>query len=132
MTANLNNVFGLTIQVVDNALNVTPVDISNQGITLAGTATEYIKYLQVPTTGVTLTLPATTIYELYAQNLGSNVVTMYYTPASSTATSIALSPVTSGYGGFFCYAQTTQSGGITAVSLTATSSTTPVVVLMGY
>jgi hypothetical protein len=133
MAANLNVVLNVTLQAVDNTANVTPVNSAASGITLGATVIAYDRYFQVGTTATTFNLPGTTAWFLYVRNLGTNVVTVTYTPTGGAAQSIDVCPVTNGQGGVFLYFNTVETGkGITAVTLTAASATTPCEVAAGW
>lgn len=133
MPSNLNVVLGLNMQVVDNTATTTPVNSVNPGITLGATDQSYYRYLQVTTGGITLPLTNATVWVLYVRNMGTNVVTVAYTPTSGSPQSINLCPVTNGYGGVFLYFNTVETGnGITAVTLTAAGGTTPVEALVAW
>ena len=131
--SNVNAVLGYSLVGVNNAQNQTPVNISIQGVTLGCTAFYYDQYFQVGTSVTTAQLPATTIWVAYARNLGSNVVTLTYTLSVGGTGTVPLSPVTNGFGGVWAIFETTESGaGITAVTLQATGSITPVELAFGY
>jgi hypothetical protein len=133
MTANLNAVLGLTLQVVDNAATTTPINSQNQGITLGATVVAYDRYFQVGTSATVFNLPGATVWFLYVRNMGTNVVTLSYTPTGGTSQSVQLCPVTNGYGGVFLVFNTVEtSNGITAVSLIATGGTTPCEIAAGF
>jgi hypothetical protein len=125
--SNVNITTGITIQAVDITANVTPFNRLLTGILLPVTVWSASDFFQVATAGSTIALPASTIYYVYARNLGNNNITLTYTPTGGSSTSIGLSPVTSNFGGIFFYAQTAESnGGITALSAMAATAATPI------
>jgi hypothetical protein len=133
MPANLNVVLGLTLQVVDNAATTTPVNSANQGITLGATVMFYDRYFQAATTATTIPLPGTTVWYLYVRNMGTNVVTLSFTPTGGAAQTVDLCPVTNGFGGVFMLFQTVETGkGIVAASLTASGGVTSCEVSAGF
>lgn len=135
MTANLNAVLGLTLQVVDNTANTTPINTSNQGITLPATVVSYDRYFQAQTTATTIPLPgaSTAVWILYVRNMGNNIVTVNYTPTGGSSQSVQLSPVTNNFGGVLLIFNTVEtSQGISAASITATAGVTPCEVLVGW
>jgi hypothetical protein len=93
----------------------------------------YNNFFQAGITATTVPLPGT-VWAAYVRNLGANNVTVNYTPAGGAATSVVLTPITSGFGGVFLYYQTleTGGGGITAMTLTAATAITPCEVFVGY
>ena len=128
MAANINLVTGISIQAVDITANVTPFNRALQGILLPVTAWQSADFLQVPTGGVVIQLPAPTVWYVYVRNLSANNITVTFTPVGGAATSVVLLPVTSNFGGIFLYLNTTETGGggITALSLTAATATSSV------
>lgn len=135
MTANINSISGLSLQLVDNTANVVPLNINLSGVLLPTTNYIYNNFLQVPTTGILLQMPASSsgsAYEAYFRNLGSNNVTVTFTPTAGSPTSIVLVPVTNGFGGIFYLKETQETaGGIYAITLTAATSVTPCETYLG-
>jgi hypothetical protein len=131
---NITCLAGLTIQLVNIAANSTPLNIGLQGITLPMTAYYYDNFFQVGTTGNVVPLPGATVWCVYVRNLGNNNITVAYTPVGGGTSSCILTPITTGFGGFFWYYQTleTGGGGITSVTLTAATAVTPCEVLTGW
>lgn len=125
--ANINVTTGITIQAVDITANVTPFTRQLTGILLPATVWSAADFFQAPNSSpATITLPATTVFFVYVRNLGSNNITINYTPTGGGSTSIVLPPVTSNFGGVFLYGCTAETaGGITALSLQAASAATP-------
>lgn len=135
MTANLNTNLGVTLQIVNNSANTTPVNVAVQGIVLGCTVTAYDAYFQVGTSATTYNLPGTSVYFIYVRNLGTNYVSITYAINSGSNQTVQISPVTGGFGGVFLLFQTAESAGvgnITSVSMTANSGVTPVEIAVGY
>jgi hypothetical protein len=129
----LNIIFGWQMQVVDNSTNQTVVNASQSGMTLAGTAYFCDQYYQVSTSGSTISLPSTTIWSLFIQNKGSNVVTAGWTSVNPGGNFSATSAGSILPGGVFIYHQTVEtSAGLQAIVLTANIATTPCSVFVGY
>jgi hypothetical protein len=115
----------MSIVSVNVAQNQTTVNVSLQGITFASTQVFYDQYFQVLTTGSTIALPNGVAYVVYVRNLGANAITVGYTPNGGSASTAAIEPVNAGFGGVFMLFETAAAGGITALTLTAASATTP-------
>jgi hypothetical protein len=127
MAANINVTTGITIQAVDITANVTPFTRQLSGILLPVTVWAASDFFQVTVGGVTISLPATTIFYTYVRNLGANNITITYTPTGGSSTSFVLPPVTSNFGGIWLYGCTAETaGGITALSAAAATATTPI------
>jgi hypothetical protein len=125
--ANVNVNLSYAIQGQDITANVAVYNRALSNFQLAATAWLAADYLQVPTGGVTVTLPAATVYFVYVRNLGANNITVTYTPAGGASTSLVLLPVGPNSGGIFLLALSAETGGgITALSFTAATATTPV------
>jgi hypothetical protein len=135
MAANINLVNGISFSGVNEAANTTPLSIALSGITYVATAYYYNNFFQATTSPTTVALPAATVYVCYVRNLDStNNLSVNFTPNGGTASSLVLTPYASGsFGGFFCYFNTaTTAGGITALTLTASSSTVAAEVLLAF
>jgi hypothetical protein len=132
--SNITSLLGLTLQLVNVSANSTPLNIGLQGITLPMTAYYYDNFFQAGITATVVPLPGTTVWAAYVRNLGANNVTVNYTPSGGASTSVVLTPITTGFGGVFLYYQTleTGGGGITAMSITASTAITPCEVFVGY
>jgi hypothetical protein len=124
VSVNLN--YG--IQGIDTAASVVVFNRAISGFQLAATQWSAADWFQVTTGGSVVSLPASVVYFVYARNLGTNNVTLNYTPNGGASTSVVLLPVGSNVGGVFLYALSDQGvgSGITALSFTATTATTPV------
>lgn len=132
--ANVNIIFGGSIQVTTAVVGLpssTLVNTTTGSITLSDVAAFYDPYFQVLTTGSAVPLPGATAYSVYIKNLGTNNVTVAWTPAGGVSATIgvlipgaALLFWTPGTG-------TPAAGGISALTLTAATATTPVEVLVG-
>jgi hypothetical protein len=126
--SNINVNLSYTIQGQDIVANVAVFARALQNFQLVGTAWQAADWAQCPTGGLTVPITAIggTAFFVYVRNLGSNVITLAYTPTGGSSTSIVLLPAGSNSGGIFMYALTAEtSGGITAMTLTATTATTP-------
>jgi hypothetical protein len=130
---NITSLLGLTLQLVNIAANNTPLNIGLQGITLPMTAYYYDNFFQAAITATPVPLPATTVFAAYVRNLGTNNIDVNVTPTGAAATTVVLSPITTGFGGVFLYYQTleTGGGGITAISIAAATAVTPCEVFVG-
>jgi hypothetical protein len=84
--------------------------------------------------GSTLTLPSGKAFSFYCRNLGANPITCEFTPTSGTPGSMILVPVVGGnVGGIFMLFETSEGeGGLTAVTLSAATATTPAELLMAW
>jgi hypothetical protein len=130
---NLNAILGLQLVTVNVAQNQTTVNVALQGITLPCTESFYNQFYQVLTTGSALTLPSGKSFSFYCRNQGANPITVAFTPTSGTPGTCVITPVTSGFGGVFMLFETAEtSGGLTAVTLTAATATTPVELFMAW
>ena len=120
------------IQAVDVTAAVTVFNRTISGFQLSATVWSASDFFQVNTTSTTISLPATTIFFVYVRNLGANNVTLAYTPAGGSSTSLVLLPVGSNVGGVFLYGLSAETaGGITALSATATTAVTPIEYFVG-
>jgi hypothetical protein len=131
---NITSLLGLTLQLVNVSANSTPLNIGLQGITLPMTAYYYDNFFQVGITPTTVPMPGATIWAAYVRNLGTNNVGVTYTPIGGSSAGFVVTPITNGFGGVFLYYQTIESGGggITGVTLTATTAITPCEVFLGW
>ncbi len=119
--------FNYGIQAVDTVAAVSIYNRAVSGFQLAATQWLSADWFQVAVSSTPVSLPATTVYFVYARNLGANNVTVNYTPAGGASTSLVLLPVGSNVGGIFLYGLSAESaGGITALSFIATTAVTPV------
>jgi hypothetical protein len=132
MTATQSIVANCQLNVTDTSLSPSQQYITRQlnNPSLLATTVFYDSFAQVisPTTLV-ITLPASgTVWVVYVRNLGSaGNLTMNFTPVGGVASSLTLVP-----GGFNLYFNPTEGGGgITALSLTASTGTIPAEVLVG-
>ena len=126
MPSNVQTNLQMTINAVDTTAAASVFTRIISGFQLGATSWQAADWLQVPTAGVTLALPAAIVYFVYIRNLGTNNVIVSFTPMSEPSTSIALLPVGSNVGGVFLYALSAESGGgITSITLTAQVATTP-------
>lgn len=126
--ANVNVNLSYTIQGQDITANVAVFNRALQNFQLVATSWQACDFAQVPTTGLTIPITAIggTAYFVYVRNLGANNITCTYTPTGGSSTSLILLPVGTNSGGIFMYALTAETaGGITALSLTASTATTP-------
>lgn len=126
--SNVNVNLSYAIQGQDIIANVVVFSRALQNFQLVGTAWQASDWAQVPTGGLTVPISAIggTAYFTYVRNLGSNNITLSYTPTGGSSTSVVLLPQGANSGGIFLYAMTAEtSGGITALSLTAATATTP-------
>lgn len=126
--ANTQVNFQATITGVDTTSAQSVFTRIISGFQLAATSWQASDWLQVPTTGISVTLPAATVYFVFVRNLGANNISVSFSPVGGgTPTSIVLLPVGSNVGGIFVYALSAESGGgITALEFAAASATTPV------
>jgi hypothetical protein len=130
---NLNAILGLQLVTVNVAQNQTTVNVALQGITLPSTESFYNQFYQVLVAGSTLTLPSGKSFSFYCRNQGTNPITVAFTPTAGTPGTCVLTPVTGGFGGVFMLFETAEtSGGLTSVTLTATTATTPAEVFMSW
>jgi hypothetical protein len=132
---NLNSILGLSLVAVNVAQNQTTVNISLQGITLPTTECFYNQFMQVLTTGSTVTLPTGKAFAIYVRNLGANPITVVYTPTGGSPATAVITPVTGmpGFGGVFMLFETVEtSGGITSLTLSAAVATTPAEVYVAW
>lgn len=126
MSANVNINYSFTIQAVDSVANVAVYNRAISNFLLTAAAWTSSDFLQVPTAGVAITLPSSPVYFVYVRNLGTNNITLSYTPTGGSSTSLILAANGSGIGGIFLYGLSVESaGGITALSLEATTAVTP-------
>jgi hypothetical protein len=126
--SNINVNMSYAIQGQDITANVVVFSRALQNFQLVCTAWQASDWAQVPVGGLTIPITAIggTSFFTYVRNLGSNNITVTYTPTGGSATSLILLPQTANAGGIFLYAMTAETaGGITALSLTATTATTP-------
>ena len=130
--ANTNINLSYNIAATDIAANVNVFTRNISGFQLAATLWAASDFFQVPTSPTSISLPATTIYFVYVRNLGANNVTLSYTPTGGSSTSLVLLPTGSNIGGIFLYGLSAETaGGITAMSLQASTATTPVEYFLG-
>jgi hypothetical protein len=129
MASNINVNMSYAIQGQDVTANVVVYNRALSNFQLAATAWQGSDFAQVPVGGLTVNLAAIagTAFFVYVRNLGANNITVTYTPTGGASTSIVLLPAGSNSGGIFIYALTAETaGGITALSFTAATATTPV------
>lgn len=120
------------IQAVDVTAAVTVFNRTVSGFQLTATVWSASDFFQVGTSATTISLPSSTVYFVYARNLGTNNVTLNYTPTGGSSTSLVLLPVGSNIGGVFLYGLSAETaGGITAMSATASTATTPIEYFVG-
>ena len=126
--SNVNINMSYAIQGQDITANVVVFSRALQNFQLVATSWQGSDFAQIPTTGITIPLAAIggTAYFTYVRNLGANNITVAYTPAGGSSTSVILLPQSSNAGGIFLYAMTAETaGGVTALTLTAATATTP-------
>src|SRR5580693_4728578 len=104
MAGNVQVNLQATISGVDTLSAVSVFSRNITGFQLAATAWEAGNWLLVPTTLVTLPMPAPVVYFVYIRNLGTNIIIVSITPGAEPSTSLALLPVGSNVGGIFLYA----------------------------
>lgn len=121
MAGNLKVLMSTTLQVIDNTTNQQIINLPFGPYTLSATAYSLDGYFQVGTTATPVTLPAATVYDFLIINQGANQVTVSFTPTGGAAETIVLQP-----GGMISSAQIAEvAGGITALSLQASTAITP-------
>lgn len=137
MAANINVILnGASIQVVNTNDSTTRVNSSAGNPTLSASESTYMDFLPIAVAGTVLTLPVATIYVLYIRNLGginsapSGSITVSFTASGGAQVAAANAPVILPGGVFAIWNSSNSSGGITAVTLTASTANTPVEVLM--
>ncbi len=126
--ANINVNLSYTIQGQDIVANVAVFQRALQNFQLVATAWQAADFAQCPVGGLSVPITAIggTAFFVYVRNLGANNITVAYTPTGGSSTNLVLLPVGSGSGGIFLYALSAETaGGITAMTLTATTATTP-------
>ncbi len=124
MAGNLKVELSTTLLVIDSTSNQPVLNLVFGPFVLSATAYSLDGYFQAQTTATTVSLPAATVYDFLIINQGANNVTVTFTPTSGTAETIVLQP-----GGMVSSAQLAEvSGGITALSLQATTAATPCLV----
>jgi hypothetical protein len=129
MAGNVQTNLSLGIQAVDTVSAVTVFNRNVTGFQLAATLWQASDWFQVPTSGVNIALPATVVYFVYVRNLGVNPVQLNYVSSGGAGGGVLLLPVGSNVGGIFLYALSAETGsfaGLTALSFTATTATTPI------
>lgn len=129
--ANVNvQLNGASIQVLDQN-NVFRVNSPVGQVTLPGNTAFYDSFLSVATSpGTVLTLPATTVWVVYVNNLsGSLNLTVQLTVAGGVQISAVNSPVLMPGAVFMYWNPVENSGGITGVTLIG-SATCPAEVLL--
>jgi hypothetical protein len=128
MAGNVNINLSYTIQGQDITANVAVFQRALQNFQLAATAWQASDFAQVPLGGLAIPITAIggTAYFVYVRNLGANNITVSYTPTAAPATTLVLLPVGTNSGGIFLYALSAETGGgIIAMTLTASTATTP-------
>jgi len=126
--ANVNvQLSGGSIQVIDNAATVQRVNSPIATIVGQVTASMYDAYFFVPNPGpVSLTLPATTVWNVYVRNINStNTISVTGTPAGGGAWA---SPLILAPNAIFIYMATfaanPAAGGLTAITLGSNGANT--------
>lgn len=123
---NLSIILQAQWVTTDTTLSPSPqiIQRSLNNPTLAATTEFYDPFFQTSNGTKVVTLPAATVWSVYVRNLSNTgPITVNYTPSGGISTSIVLvQGATAGNGGIFIYHQPAEtSGGITALSLTATA-----------
>jgi hypothetical protein len=112
-----------SLQISDGATGTSP--LVKQLIALVTTGSSYTESnsVSLPASITSITLPISPVTFLYIKNLHAvNTVLVTWTPAGgSTASILTLAP-----GGFICFGEIAALNGISALSLTASGSATPV------
>lgn len=115
------------IQITDNQVgSVTQVIQALTSFT--GSVAEYYPNVTATTGGVTVTLPISPVQFVYLKNLSATIAcSITWTKnGGSSAGVITLDP-----GGYIAFSENSTSNGITALTLTAASSTVPVQMVLG-
>ena len=127
MAGNLKLSLTVSISAIDAVSNAAVASVGPSTFTLSATTHFFDDYFQAATVATTVPLPATTVYSFLIINQGTNNVTVSFTPTGGTAETIVVQP-----GGMLCSWEIAEAaGGITALSLTATTATTPCLVFLG-
>lgn len=129
--SNLNvQLSGAVIQVVDNTGAITRASSLVGTLLTQATAAMYDAYFQVGTSPISMALPATTIWVAFVRNQSlTATVTVTVTPTGQATSAIILVPGAV-YMYWAPYSAAPATGGITALSLTASALATPVEILL--
>jgi len=125
--ANLSIILQAQWVITDTTLSPSPqiIQRSLNNATLAATNSFYDPFFQTINGTKTVNLPGATVWCVYVRNLSnSNPITVNFTPSGGASETLVLvQGATAGNGGVFIYHQPAEtSGGITALSLTATAA----------
>jgi len=127
-TPNIQVILQGILTVTNNLVSPAPyiANFDFQNPTIGSTSIFYDPYLQAPTGGIALSLPAAIVYVMAVQNLSTTQnLTVTITPNAGAA-----SPITLGPGGVYLYFDPQQLGqGISAVTLTGIGATVSAFVL---
>lgn len=115
-TPNLNVLLSAAINAYDNLITNTPllVKLDAQTPNFPGSSQLYEQYLQVPTTGTTLPLPANPTYIVWVRNRSTNI-NLTITPTFAGV--VTPSPLIIGPGDVFINFCGSKTGGITNLQL---------------
>src|SRR6266850_637778 len=124
--ANLSIILQAQWVITDTTLAPSPqiIQRSLNNATLNATNSFYDPFFQTINGTKTVNLPGATVWCVYVRNLSNtSPITVNFTPTGQPACSIVLiAGATAGNGGVFVYHQPAEtSGGITALTITATA-----------
>jgi hypothetical protein len=122
----LQTILAATNNLASNAPQVVNFDFANP--TLIGTDFYYNPFVQAPTTGQAITLPASPVFAILVQNQStSGILQVAYTPTGQASTISTIGPA----GVVILFDPLETGGGWTALTLTGIGGTIPAAVLVG-
>jgi len=117
------------IDLIDSAAGTNQLVKLFSGLSVVGTVSEVVNNLLIGASPQSITLPISPIQFMYLKNLHAvNFIEVTWTPVSGSSTAILLLEP----GGFIIWGNPVTGGGIMALSLQASATSTPVeMVLLG-